>query len=30
LIKELSMANNEDEDTVAQGIEALFAPEQED
>jgi CarD family transcriptional regulator len=30
LIKELSMANNEDEDTVAQGIEALFAPEPED
>ena len=30
LIKELSMANNEDEDAVAQGIEALFAPEQED
>jgi CarD family transcriptional regulator len=30
LIKELSMANDEDEDAVAQGIEALFAPEQED
>lgn len=30
LIKELSMANDEDEDTVAQGIEALFTPEKED
>jgi CarD family transcriptional regulator len=30
LIKELSMANNEDEGAVAQGIEALFTPENED
>jgi CarD family transcriptional regulator len=30
LIKELSMANDEDENAVAEGIEALFAPESED
>jgi CarD family transcriptional regulator len=30
LIKELSMANDQDESAVAQGIEALFAPESED